>query len=1371
MPVVESRRPNPTRHMHRNQTTARALLALLLLPPASKMMAQAASNQPAPDEEVVVLSPFSVTSADERDGYQVKDTLAGTRVRTDLKDIASSISVINSVFLRDTGARNNQDLLLYTMNTEVGGIRGNFSGVGNTFVQGVSETNALLRPNQNTRVRGLDSADNTRDFFITDIPWDGYIVDRVDLQRGPNSILFGLGSPAGIVNSSINGASFKTSGKMENRFSNFGSVRTSADYNYVVLKNELAFRVAALDDSTYYRQRPAYQRDQRVFGAVKFVPKELRTETARTEIEVKYEAGDIQANRPRMLPPMDKLTPWFMTGVDSTGKNNLNKLTMDPYYAWAYGALTEGPAWRGVATDYSHWISPYMMNGMQLTANPVVTYTRNSPVPTGTPNQANPNAYWAMGVFDKLGDTKFSTGAVTGTADDVLYRDAGIGGFPFARQIGIAGMYLYSQHAGLPGNLTGAWKDKTLSDPSIFNFFDNLIDGDTKHEFQKWNTYNVSVKQMLFKDRVGLNATFDHQDYRDGYSRLFGQNQETPAISIDINSYLMDYPAMVGAAVIPQTGHNAYPSADTAPAGYTGPLSVKNPNAGRAFVAGSYGSGTNASYHSKRDAWRLQGSGEFRAEDVMGNTPLAKILGRHIITGLYSHEKVLTENRSWATAALSMKYANDLGVGGRLSDGGRIPDWIVYLSDNLNGKTSASGLNLQGISAVQQPAGDTSIRYYDSHWDTSKNSITAIGKDYWANPAIPSWDGTKDTFQTENPANYVGWKTGTYSILNANKGDTDQLYMDGSKIQRQIDSQAAVYQGYFWDDTIVPTVGWRKDTLSQRSGNAPINDTTGAVSMDYGYGSTTTKTRGESLSYGGVIHTPKFIVKKMPLNTSIDLFANSSENTRVETRYGFRGESLPNTEGKTTEYGVAINTLRDKLQFKLTWYKTKVKNASIAAGETGTLGANTYYIYLLESWSLGRALQDMVGLAGGPLASGWSPWAAPDSGYATGSWDRAGMLAHPSTAVNIKAIQATLANQLPQSTYDAYGFQIDRAKLASYNAASIINGSTNVSSVYTTTNAGTPDESTVINGLNGWVYNKQGVGDIQALGKGRINGTYPMGTIDNESRGLEFEMTAQPIRNWNITVNVAKTRATRTEIGKELVDVLNEDYVKWVGPNPTDYKKDLYNADGSSKLTTWYDNKLGKASMNVNWGGQTYSVGSTGNFINEADNKSPAGDIRLWWAGDNTIRQYFLNNLWYPYQFQLQASRLRADAPELNPWRVNIITNLSFDNRLLPILKGVNIGGAVRWQQGNILGYELDSEGIALDPSKPLRGPGETNVDLWIGYGHKLTKTIDWRIQLNLRDVGKKARLLPLSMNPDKTVATWRIADGTSFQLTNTFSF
>src|SRR5690554_6708918 len=183
----------------RYQTGVLAIAAFALVP---GLFAQ---GNPAPlaaaesDDEIIQLSPFEVL-AETDSGYQATQTLAGSRINTRLEDVGSAISVVTAEFLRDTGATDNKSLLMYTTNTEVGGAQGNFRG--SSGGQNEDESGRFTNPNGNTRVRGLTSADNTRNFFMSDIPWDGYNVDRVDLQRGPNSILFGLGSPAGIINAS-----------------------------------------------------------------------------------------------------------------------------------------------------------------------------------------------------------------------------------------------------------------------------------------------------------------------------------------------------------------------------------------------------------------------------------------------------------------------------------------------------------------------------------------------------------------------------------------------------------------------------------------------------------------------------------------------------------------------------------------------------------------------------------------------------------------------------------------------------------------------------------------------------------------------------------------------------------------------------------------------------------------------------------------------------------------------------------------------------------------------------------------------------------------------------------------------------------------
>ena len=252
----------------------------------------------------MVLSPFVVDATEDKGSYRANSTLAGTRVRTDLKDVSSAITVVTAQFLQDTGAKNAEDLLVYTPSTEVSGLRGNFSGVAGSAV--VQEN--TVQPT--TRVRGLDSADNTRDYFLTDIPWDSFDVGRVDLQRGPNSILFGTGSPAGIINVSTNGASFNNSYNLTNRVDEYGSNRNSAMLNQELIPGILAIRLAVLQDNEKYEQSDAFSNTRRYYGAFRFDPK-LFGKDSHTSIRGNFERGQQTSDNYRDIPPADEITPWF----------------------------------------------------------------------------------------------------------------------------------------------------------------------------------------------------------------------------------------------------------------------------------------------------------------------------------------------------------------------------------------------------------------------------------------------------------------------------------------------------------------------------------------------------------------------------------------------------------------------------------------------------------------------------------------------------------------------------------------------------------------------------------------------------------------------------------------------------------------------------------------------------------------------------------------------------------------------------------------------------------------------------------------------------------------------------------------------------
>ena len=162
------------------------------------------------EEEVFELSPFTIDAAGD-EGYYASQTMAGGRLSASLKDTGAAVQVVTKEFMDDLGATGIEELLQYTTSSEVAGILGNISGASEG---GTGETNvggARRDPDGATRVRGLTAPDRTRNFFVTDIPFDSYNTERIDINRGANSFLFGLASPAGIINNDLSRARFRNS--------------------------------------------------------------------------------------------------------------------------------------------------------------------------------------------------------------------------------------------------------------------------------------------------------------------------------------------------------------------------------------------------------------------------------------------------------------------------------------------------------------------------------------------------------------------------------------------------------------------------------------------------------------------------------------------------------------------------------------------------------------------------------------------------------------------------------------------------------------------------------------------------------------------------------------------------------------------------------------------------------------------------------------------------------------------------------------------------------------------------------------------------------------------------------------------------------
>ncbi|MCF3648198.1 TonB-dependent receptor plug domain-containing protein [Synoicihabitans lomoniglobus] len=1248
----------------RRSSVHRLLIAGFALAGACTISAQSTTRSGDENEtsDTVVLSPFEVTASAEN-GYLATETLAGTRIRTELRDVGSAISVITKEFMKDIGATDNSTLLQYTTNAEVAGTRGTYAGLGNGT--SVDETGTLRAPGGAQRVRGLASADNTRDYFTTDIPWDGYNVDRIDIQRGPNSILFGLGSPAGIVNASLNGASFRNGGNIEFRVGSYGSQRASVDVNQVLIKDVLAIRLDSLYHRERYQQDPAFQDDKRIYGAIRFDPQLFKDPSFRTSLKIKYEHGDIDANRPRNVPPQDSITPWFRpVNLDPDSMDGgLGKLTIQDGYTLGSSASTFNP-WLGGLVNQQQplWIIDGTSNQLHRIWGHVV----------------NTGALNANGV---------PQGASNGLMG-LRYADA---------YSAISSFSSYANNANLTNARYGQYRNITLTDPTVFNFYENLIDGPTKKEWEGWDAYNIDLSQTAFDDRLGVQLTYDRQKYNRGGEALLGN----PTLNIDILQNFSDY--VVG----PNNANNG---------------NVANSNFGRPFVAGGPGRGN--SYESDREYIRASLFGELRATDFFDNGFLTKLLGKHRFNGVYSGEEYQTENRSWQMYANSAAYASYKLQGNPDGLTNLPPSAIIYLGSSLANATSAANANISPILS-DVTLQDGNIYQFDMTW---RNPTGVNPSDPWnvpanlqrifnGSPAVNPTTGAvyPQLTQASNPANYVGWNSTFHNtLLRYDDGADQSLVTAASQSMRQTESYAGSWQGFMWNDAIVPTLGWRYDEVQSKSvsafpqsgsaarGALNLNPDTYRLPDEFPQ---TQTFKDHSTAGGVVVHVNKLLGDRDPLPLNVSLSYNKSNNFQVtDLRRDIYGNPIANPTGETEDFGVLLGTKDGKYSFRAIKYETQLSGANTQLNNSGIYGTirdalnwRNIKVYYMSAYAWSTAGQTNLTPYTGQRYL-WDPsWVDNTSGrpVAAGASATGPAGSHLETTAEANARRDASIQALND-------MQVFLAGTGFFEAWNYGAGPTTQSALQTRgqyeTNPIQPDPNSVFD------YRTAPLMQGFAV------------TADTASKGYEFELTANPLPNWRIAFNASQTEAVRVNVGGPVLD----------------------------ELVAYMD---------------TLMAGPGGDLVRFNSDWSAPNELRSSW------------NSWRG-QYTLMKLQENTAASELRKWRYNVVTNYMFDEG---VLKNVNVGASYRWQDKVVIGYPVIAGAGGLgsfDLSKPYYGPSEDALDLWVGYTRQLTEKIDWRIQLNMRNVGKGDSLIPISVQPDgQTWASARIAPSQEWFLSNTFSF
>jgi outer membrane receptor protein involved in Fe transport len=834
-------------------------LSRLLLPLvfASVGFGQTTVQPPAPANSVVKLAPFEVGS-DSSSGYVATSTLGGTLIRTNLSDVGSAISVYTKDFLDDLGAFDNETLLAFTVNTDVGGVQGTFV---NTNSQGEENEN-FGSGNNNTRIRGLAADDNTLNYFKSDAPWDGYNTDRIDVIRGANSILFGLGSPAGIINASNLRAIDRNKGQLQLRMDEFGSIRSSLDYNHVLSKGVLSARVALLNNDQKFKQRPSFKKDERIYLTTKIAPRFLQTQNSTFKLELAVEKGDVKSNTRRAQPPIDQLSYFFLPN--------------------AQGGLEGHTVNRNDPAD-QRWLN----------------------VGFGTPTQrTNPliNTAWGNGTVVQVWDRSAQPVSIFENAINSAnsYRIAGnaaVINVPFATgssNASIQGTVLpvflngYRSAAALQGlPFADRYQDRVLTDTSIYDFYRNLLDGNSKREGREWTNGRAELTHSFFDNQLSYNLQYfkESSDF-DRYAALGSSSN----LQIDAGKLLPD--------------------------------GQPNPNAGKAYTRASPYTGSRVEA-TERDA--LRGVLFLEHDFTKRNDgSILRWLGRHFVTGTLSRQGVEKKRADYLSNGLGQDWVQTRLV---INDPARQDQFqtraltlnYFYLSDSLVGKQLGQNLGLSNIGPGTPPVtGTYNYRYFDGDYRGFRAGVDPAATDPVYGRAA------------QNPNNYRGWTTGPIKLYGAQTDQASRDYLTRVRdfFKEKVDSKAVAWQGSVLKGALVGTYGWREDeyrswvyTWDEQLVNA-VDFKPNLARFEFAPREKT----GQASSWSGALHAEK-IVPKLPFKASL-LYAKGKNTNPDPGRIDVFRQPVLSAAGETTDQSIVLSTRDNKWVLRATRFETSVKNAS-----------------------------------------------------------------------------------------------------------------------------------------------------------------------------------------------------------------------------------------------------------------------------------------------------------------------------------------------------------------------------------------------------------------------------------------------------------
>jgi outer membrane receptor protein involved in Fe transport len=488
-----------------------------------------------PADDKLVLSPFVVTT--EKDsGYYAENTLMGSRLNSKISDLAASITVVTKQQLEDTGALDINDVFRYEANTEGASTYTPVALNRNNLTDNIGgysgDDGAAFGVATANRVRGLgDTAQNNYP-TIARLAFDSYNTNSVEISRGPNSMLFGTGAPAGIINqSSASAVLGQQRTQVQLRGGSFDAWRVSANTN-IPVGDKVAIFLAGLYDSRGYQRKPSSDVYRRQYGAITYQP------FRKTLITASAEHYDNYNNRPNFLPPQDRVTPWIEAGRPGFNPTTqiftfANGTTTQPYLnstldaRYVAGVTPNGDgALTSVPTASAP--NPFYIPGLAFfPGRQTLFYDRGQEVGFWVPNGSTGSGTFGTTVNGVTGALPADAARTQAQRVIVATRLAQTGADPVPVPPASTGATNY-----------GTWILPHITDKSIYNWEEHNISGNN-YGNQRAATFNVEFQQQILPN-LNFSAGWFRQEFEEHTHYGLGQANQAPRLYVDVNTHNLD---------------------------------------------------------------------------------------------------------------------------------------------------------------------------------------------------------------------------------------------------------------------------------------------------------------------------------------------------------------------------------------------------------------------------------------------------------------------------------------------------------------------------------------------------------------------------------------------------------------------------------------------------------------------------------------------------------------------------------------------------------------------------------------------------------------------------------------------------------------